>query len=81
MTHKTYDLFNEMDNDLLQAWNRCNVLANIKKDNGDEEATKYFDNFNETEQMKMKMLLLSVSTSGKAEVYRKIQESMDETSK
>lgn len=78
MTHKTYDLFNEMDNDLLQAWNRCNALANIKKDNGDEEANKYFDNFNETEQMKMKMLLLSVSTNGKAETYRKIQESMKE---
>ena len=78
MTHNTYDLFNEMDNDLLQAWNRCNALANIMKENGEEEANKYFDNFNETEQMKMKMLLLSVSTNGKAETYRKIQDSMKE---
>lgn len=75
--YKGYPLFTDTDNDLLQAWNRCNTLANINKDVDEESAQEYFDMFDKTEQMKIKMLLLMVSASGKDEVQKRINETLE----
>lgn len=74
--YKGYSLFEDVENDLLQAWNRCNTIANINKDVSEEAAQEYFDMFNKVEQMKIKMLLLMVSTSGKDEVQKRINETL-----
>ena len=75
--YKGYSLFEDLDNDLLQAWNRCNTIANINKDVSEEAAQEYFDLFDKTEQMKIKMLLLMTSASGKEEVQKRINETLE----
>ena len=75
--YKSYPLFDEVENDLLQAWNRANIIANINKDKDIDMANEYFEQFNKTEQMKIKMLLLMVSASGKEEVQKRINETLD----
>ena len=74
--YKSYPLFDEVENDLLQAWNRANIIANINKDKDIDMANEYFEQFNKTEQMKIKMLLLMVSASGKEEVQKRINETL-----
>jgi hypothetical protein len=75
---KGYPTFTDLDNDLLQAWNRCEIIADINKSCGADLAQDYFDTFNEVEQMKIKMLLLMVSSCGKEETKKQILASLEE---
>ena len=65
--------FNEIENDLLRTWNRCETIANLSEKNA-EEAQNYFDQFDEKEQMKIKILLLAVSANGKEAIKKKVME-------
>ena len=39
--HKGYSLFNDVRDPSLQAWNRCNVINNIREAHGNSEAISY----------------------------------------
>lgn len=76
---KGYDTFSEQENDLLRAWNRAETIANINKAKGLDVAQAYFDTFDEEEKMKIKILMLAVSSHGRTAVYKKVQECIDGT--
>lgn len=75
---KGYELFNDMKDDLLQAWNRANVIANINESLGVNDAQAYHDLFNPVEKMKIEMLLIMVSANGKEEVQKRIMKTLED---
>lgn len=78
-TYKGYDLFNNLEDDLLKAWNRANVVANINQALGPDEAENYANHFDLVEKMKVEILLLMVSLNGKEEVQKRVMKCLNET--
>lgn len=77
-SYKGYSLFKDVTDDLLQAWNRANVIANINEDLNADEAQAYFEHFDAVEKMKIEMLLMMVSVSGKEEVQKRVMKCIEE---
>lgn len=75
--YKGYSLFNDIESDLLQAWNRAETIASINKAMGEAMAQEYFEQFTGTAQMKIKILLMAVSASGRDEVFKRVKETLD----
>ena len=73
-----YNYYLEETNDLLQAWNRCNEIALINKQENIDKAEEYLATFSSVEQMKIKMLLLMVINIGKAETKKRIDSTLME---
>lgn len=71
-SYKGYSLFNDVEDDLLQAWNRSQVVANINQDMGQESAESYVNHFKPEDKMKVQILLAAVSHVGKEEVQKRI---------
>lgn len=76
--YKGYELFKDVEDDLLQAWNRANVIANIAKDLGEEDAQAYHELFEPVEKMKVELLLMMVSANGREEVQKRINKCLQE---
>lgn len=76
--YKGYSTFEDVTNDLLQAWNRAETVANICKAKGDSDAESYMALFTDEEQMKVKILLMAASVNGREAVYKKVQEQLDD---
>ncbi|AUR99343.1 hypothetical protein NVP1264O_31 [Vibrio phage 1.264.O._10N.286.51.F2] len=79
--YKGYDLFTELEDDLLQAWNRANTIANINEKLGAEDADAYHKSYGNVERMKVEMLLSMVSASGKEEVQKRIMKTLESEDK
>lgn len=75
--YKGYDLFMDVQDDLLQAWNRANTIANINDKLGAEDADNYHKSYGNVERMKVEMLLAMVSSSGKEEVQKRIMKTIE----
>lgn len=75
---KGYSDFNDVTNDLLQAWNRAETIVNINDAKGNDSAQEYIDQFTADEQMKIKILLMAVSHHGRDAVYKKVQETLND---
>ncbi len=76
--HKSFETFDEITNDLLRAWNRAETVVNVTTKCGDKEADKYFDQFNDEDKMKIKILLMAGSVHGREAVLKKVQETVDD---
>lgn len=75
--YKGYDLFMDVQDDLLQAWNRANTIANINEKLGAEDADAYHKSYDNVGRMKVEMLLAMVSHSGKEEVQKRIMKTIE----
>lgn len=75
--YKGYDLFMDVQDDLLQAWNRANTIANINEKLGSEDADAYHQMYDPVSKMKVEMLLAMVSHSGKEEVQKRINKTIE----
>lgn len=68
--------FNDIENELLRAWNRAETMGNILVDKGEDAAKEYAQQFPVEEQNKMAFILMMVEAKGKPHVYKLVQESM-----
>lgn len=75
--YKGYPLFNDLTDDLLQAWNRAQTIANINEKLGSEDAEAYAALLTKVEKMKVEMLLAMVSHSGKETVQKRIMQTIE----
>jgi hypothetical protein len=76
-SYKGYSLFKDVTDDLLQAWNRASVVANINVDLDAKAAETYVEHFTAVEKMKITMLLAMVSHSGKEEVQKRVMKTVN----
>ena len=77
--YKGYSLFTDVSDDLLQAWNRAQTIANINEKLGADDAQAYHDHFDPAEKMKVEILLAAVSANGKEEVQKRVMACIEET--
>ncbi len=75
--YKGYPLFNDVSDDLLRAWNRMRIAANIMQDVGDDNSKEYLENFNDTDLMQIELLALMASIHGEEEIQKQINEIME----
>lgn len=67
-----FNTFNEVKDASLQTWNRCNLMRNIVKSNGQGVARKYSEQFSKTDQTKMFVMFAYIQKKGYDFVEREI---------
>jgi len=70
--------FNDVENNSLQAWNRCVITFNICKDLGQEYGKKYVEEFNAKEKLNMMAMFSSVKTEGYEATRAQVMKSSEE---
>lgn len=66
-----YELFNEVENKALRAYNRAVMCVNLKADVGENEARKYLENFNEEDKKGIAAILMGIKGYG-AEAVKQV---------
>ena len=74
---KGYSNFNDVDNDLLRIWNITQTAVEITSTIDSDTGEAYLDQFSEEDRMKVKILLLGVSTQGKEDMQRRVNEAIE----
>lgn len=74
---KGYSNFNDVDNDLLRIWNITQTAVEITSTIDSDTGEAYLDQFSEEDKMKIKILLLGVSTQGKEDMQRRVNEAIE----
>lgn len=75
--YKGYDLFSEVQDDLLQAWNRANTIVNINDKLGADDADAYHKSYDAVARMKVEMLMEMVKEHGRDTVLKRINMCVD----
>lgn len=52
--------FNDIENTLLQTYNRAQMALNLANENGEDDLRVYFNQFNETERAGIFTMLLAI---------------------
>lgn len=64
-SYKGYQLFNDIEDKALQAWNRFIVMMNIIKDTGSrQEGTNYMNHFDHSDKVRVKETVRLVKEQG-----------------
>jgi hypothetical protein len=74
---KGYSTFDHIENVVLRTWNRSETIANIHQKHGEEAAEEYFTSFEEQDQLRIKTMMLLVSCSGREEILKRVQASVE----
>jgi len=75
--YKGYDLFTDVQDDLLQAWNRANTIVNINDKLGSEDADAYHQSYDSVARMKVEMLMAMVKDLGRDAVVKQINKCVE----
>lgn len=67
-----YELFNDVDNKALRAYNRAVVTVNLKADVGDAKAREYLENFDEEDRTSIAAVLMAMKVHGSEAVKQAI---------
>lgn len=67
-----YPTFNDVEDPTLRAWNRLNIIFNIKEHLGNVVATRYTKQFNNKEKAGILALAAGVSARGYENIRREI---------
>lgn len=67
-----YELFNDVDNKALRAYNRAVVCVNLKTDVGNEKAREYLENFDEEDRTSIAAVLMAMKVHGSEAVKQAI---------
>ena len=69
-SYKGYSLFNDVEDNKLQTWNRAVTMANINEKFNEKMAREYAENFSKGDATKIFMMLQYIKVRG-AEVVRR----------
>lgn len=75
--YKGYDLFTDVEDDLLQAWNRANTIVNITDKLGSDDAESYHQSYDKVARMKVEMLMMMVKEKGRDAVVKQINKCVE----
>lgn len=64
--------FDDVQNVCLRTWNRCAILFNLRADAGEEAATVYAEQFDETSKKQITAMLNYIQLKGYSNVRREI---------
>lgn len=67
-----FSLFNDINNDILQAYNRLQMMKNINKMHGSVLSRKYGANFSKKDIMKMTTIASYIDRYGEEEVKKMV---------
>lgn len=74
--YKELPLFNDITDSGHRAWNRLNIITNLKEDGRPHDAAKYLEKLNKADQLAVGLLLIAIKKKGiekvKAELNRSI---------
>lgn len=73
-----YSLFTEILSPTIRAWNRANIIYNIKERHGNAVATKYVEHFSKDEMTAVYSVMLTVAAEGYENVRRTIFREVNE---
>ena len=71
---KGYALFDDVGEPTLRAWNRCNLIQNIREAHGEELAKEYIAQFGKHDQVAITMIFIKVHQQGYEKTRMEIQE-------
>tara|TARA_R110000772_G_scaffold129472_1_gene237575 strand:+ start:2403 stop:2687 length:285 start_codon:yes stop_codon:yes gene_type:complete len=70
--YKGYSLFNDVEDAALRTWNRCVVMCNVNKDNGEGFSEGYGECLDKVGKMQMMAMLQYIKVKGAEEVRKEI---------
>lgn len=70
--HKGYSLFVEVEDKIIQAFNRWNVLSNLTQNNLDHIGLEYLDQLDNTDKMRLALMSEYIKRKGLEETKREI---------
>jgi sensor histidine kinase regulating citrate/malate metabolism len=62
--YKDVSLFNDIENVGHKAWNRLNVITNLKEDGRGHDAAAYLDKLSEPDKMSIGLLIMAIKKKG-----------------
>lgn len=73
--YKGYNLFNDVDNVKLRAWNRCATFFTIYRTLGKEEAKSYTSQLDDIGRTQMQNMLAEIREDGYGNVRKSVVDS------
>lgn len=64
--------FDDVQNVCLRTWNRCAILFNLRADAGEQAATAYAEQFDETAKKQITAMLNYIQLKGYSNVRREV---------
>ena len=77
--YKEFPLFNSISNPSHRAWNRLNIINNLKSAGRARDAANYLDKLAEVDKLSIAVLLMSVKSRGLESVRAELGRGLDET--
>jgi hypothetical protein len=78
--YKEFPLFNSISNPSHRAWNRLNIINNLKSARRGRDAANYLDKLDEAGKLGIAILLMSIKKRGLESVRAELGRSLDEVS-
>lgn len=75
---KGYDMFDDVENNILRAWNRCQTIMNIIEVHGKELSQEYLLQFNKISQLQIAMMFALIKKDGVDAARKLAQEAAHE---
>ena len=75
---KGYDLFDDVEDRVIRAWNRCNTIFNIRERHSQELAEEYVNQFNDVSKLQIFVMLETIKVDGYNKVRMMVQENVNE---
>ena len=77
--YKEFPLFNSTSNPSHRAWNRLNIINNLKSAGRARDAANYLDKLAEVDKLSIAVLLMSIKSRGLESVRAELGRGLDET--
>ena len=74
--YKELTLFNDIENSSHKAWNRLNLIANLKEAGRGNDASNYLDKLSDTDKASIALMLLAIQKKGLEEVKKELNRSI-----
>jgi hypothetical protein len=71
-TYKDVSLFNDVDDVGHKAWNRLNVITNLKEDGRPHDAQSYLSKLSNADKMSIGLLIMAIKKKGLETVKKEL---------
>ena len=70
--YKDVSLFNDIEDAGHKAWNRLNIITNLKEDGRAHDASSYLNKLSDTDKFAIGLLLMAIKKKGLETVKREL---------
>ena len=71
-SYKDVSLFNDIEDAGHKAWNRLNIITNLKSDGRPHDASAYLNKLSESDKMSIGLLVMAIKKKGLETVKREL---------